>query len=132
MKLAPHSKNRIMESAREWSVSQEYFDPVFNYLVHGFAPGSFYTSLLANDFFGAMQHSHSGNSIPELKHLTSWIVSSIPFEAFGSYQKVTDWLRLTDDQRRALLVQRGLVYTLEEEVMLALKGTRTHEPMLSF
>lgn len=132
MKLAVHSKNRIMESAREWSVPREYFDPVFNYLVHGFAPGSFYTALLANDFFGAMQHSHPGNSIPELKHLTSWIVSSIPFEAFGSYQKVTDWLRLTDDQRRSLLVKRGLVYTPEEEVMLTLKGVTTYEPMLSF
>ena len=132
MKLSAHSKNRMMESAREWSVSQEYFDPIFNYLVHGFEPGSFYTALLANDFAGAIQHSHPGNSMPELKYLTSWIVSSIPFEAFGSYKKVTAWLKLSSDQRRALLVERGLVYTQEEEVMLTLKGVTTYEPMLSF
>jgi hypothetical protein len=130
MKITAHSRNKLMESARLWSVPQEYFDPISNYLVHGFEPGSFYTALLANDFFGAMRSSHPGNSVPELKHLTSWIESSIPFEAFGSYQKVTDWLRLTADQRRALLVKRGLVYTEEEEVMLVLQGARTYEPIL--
>jgi len=130
MKLSAHSKNKLMESARLWSVSRDYFDPIYNYLVYGFEPGSFFTALLANDFFGAMQHSHPGNSIPELKNLTGWIESAVPFEAFGSYQKVTNWLKLTDDQRRALLVRRGLVYTLEEEVMLVLQGARTHEPFL--
>ena len=119
-----------MESARLWSVPQEYFEPIANYLVHGFEPGSFFTALLANDFFRAMQHSHPANSIPELKHLTGWIESAVPFEAFGSYQKVTNWLRFDDEYRRALLVQRGLVYTVEEEVMLVLKGARTHEPFL--
>jgi hypothetical protein len=130
MKLSAHSKNRLMESARQWSVPLEYFEPISNYLAHGFEPGSFFTALLANDFFRAMQHSHPANSIPELKHLTAWIESAVPFEAFGSYQKVTNWLRLTDEQRRALLVQRGLVYTKEEEVMLVLQGARTHEPFL--
>jgi hypothetical protein len=130
MKLTAHSQNKLMETARLWSVPQEYFEPISNYLVHGFEPGSFYTALLANDFFGAMRSSHPSNSVPELKHLTSWIESSIPFEAFGSYQKVTDWLRLTADQRRALLVKRGLVYTEEEEVMLVLQGARTYEPIL--
>jgi hypothetical protein len=130
MKLTAHSKNRLMESARLWSVSRDYFDPIYNYLVHGFEPGSFFTALLANDFFRAMQHSHSGNSIPELKNLTGWIESAVPYKAFGSYKKVTDWLKLTDDQRRAWLVQRDLVYTVEEEVMLVLQGARTHEPYL--
>jgi Txe/YoeB family toxin of Txe-Axe toxin-antitoxin module len=130
MKLTAHSKNRLMESARQWSVPREYFEPISNYLVYGFEPGSFFTALLANDFFRAMQHSHPGNSIPELKHLTSWIESAAPFEAFGSYQKVTNWLRFDDEYRRALLVQRGLVYTVEEEVMLVLQGAKTHEPFL--
>jgi hypothetical protein len=130
MKLTAHSKNKLMESARLWSVPQEYFEPISNYLVHGFEPGSFFTALLANDFFGAMRSSHPGNSIPELKHLTGWIESAVPFEAFGSYQKVTNWLRLDADQRRVLLVQRGLVYTKEEEVMLVLQGAKTHEPFL--
>jgi hypothetical protein len=130
MKLTAHSKNRLMESAHQWSVPQEYFEPISNYLVHGFEPGSFFTALLANDFFRAMQHSHPGNSIPGLKDLTGWIESAVPFEAFGSYQKVTDWLRLDAEHRRTLLVRRGLVYTVEEEVMLVLQGTRTHEPFL--
>jgi Txe/YoeB family toxin of Txe-Axe toxin-antitoxin module len=130
MKLTAHSKNRLMESARQWSVPQEYFEPISNYLVHGFEPGSFFTALLANDFFRAIQHSHPANSISELKHLTGWIESAAPFEAFGSYQKVTNWLRFDDEYRRALLVQRGLVYTVEEEVMLVLQGAKTHEPFL--
>lgn len=130
MKLTAHSKNRLIESARLWSVPQEYFEPISNYLVHGFEPGSFFTSLLANDFLGAMRHCHPANSIPALKHLTGWIESAVPFEAFGSYKKVTDWLALNSEQRRALLVQRGLVYTQEEEVMLVLQGARTYEPIL--
>jgi hypothetical protein len=120
----------MQESARQWSVPQEYFEPISNYLVYGFEPGSFFTALLANDFFRAMQHSHPANSVPELKHLTGWIESAVPFEAFGSYQKVTDWLRLTDDQRRALLIQRGLVYTEQQEIMLVLQDQKTHEPFL--
>ena len=129
MKLTAHSRNRMQESARQWSVPREYFEPISNYLVYGFEPGSFFTALLANDFFRAMQHSHPANSVPKLKHLTGWIESAVPFEAFGSYQKVTDWLRLTDDQRRALLIQRGLVYTEQQEIMLVLKGTKTYEPI---
>jgi hypothetical protein len=130
MKLTAHSQNRLRESARQWAVARDYFDPIANYLMHGYQPGSFFTALLANDFFRAMQHSHPGNSIPDLKHLTGWIESAVPFEAFGSYQKVTDWLKLDADQRRALLVQRGLVYTEQEEIMLALQSVKTHEPFL--
>jgi hypothetical protein len=130
MKLTAHSRNRLRESAHQWSVPNEYFAPIYNYLVDGFEPGSFYTALLANDFFRAMQHSHPANSIPELKHLTGWIESSVPFEAFGSYQKVINWLKFNDEYRRALLVQRGLVYTEQEEIMLALQSVKTHEPVL--
>ena len=122
MKLTAYSKVRLMENALRWEVDKDYFDPIFNYLVYGWEPGSFFTSLLANDFFGAVQHSHPANSIPALKKLCGWIRDALPNAAWGSYQQVQTWSQFSDLERRTLLESAGLIYTEREEVELALRG----------
>lgn len=130
MKLSEHSKNRLMNTFADWKVPKDYADPMYNYLVHGFEPGSFFTAVLANDFCGAVQRSHPANTIEALKHLVGWMRDNVPVKAMGSYQAVKDWTSLDQEQRRATLEWRGLIYSVEDEMMLVLQGERTVEPML--
>jgi len=130
MKLSEHSRNRLLQTFALWSVPKDYAEPMYNYLVHGYNPGSFFTAVLANDFASAVQHSHPGNTIEALKQLAGWMQYAMPVKAMGSYQAVEDWTKLDQAQRRALLEIQGLVYSVEDEMMLVLQGERTHEPVL--
>ena len=122
MKLTAYSEYRIKNSAAQWSVDRDFFDPVYNYLVHGFNPGSFFTALLANDAMGAIQRSHPANTIPALKNLTGWLQESAPRAAIGTYEKVSAWSRMNDADRREHLENAGLIFSEKEEVELALRG----------
>lgn len=130
MKLTEHSRNRMREAASRWSVPAEYFDPLYNYLVHGFEPGSFWTAVLANDFARAIQHSHPGNSITALKNTVGWIQNQWPTLSYGNHQVVHHWLELDAAERRLHLEDARLIYTEQDEIMLILRDERTHEPFL--
>jgi hypothetical protein len=128
MELTKYSRNRMMESATRWTVCREYFDPLYNYLVHGFEPGSFWSAVLANDFMRAMQHSHPSNDIPALKNVVGWIQDQFPAESYGNYVVVKQWLDLNPHTRRMHLESCNLIYSEQQEVMMALKNERTVEP----
>ena len=130
MNITEFSRNRMMQTAKQWDVSREYFDPLYNYLVFGFVPGGFWTAVLANDFMSAIQRSHPSNRIEALKSVTGWIEEEFPAVSYGSYQMVRDWLSFTDLQRRSHLEAQGLIYTEQEEIMRGLKGERSQEPVL--
>lgn len=115
-----------------WNVDAEYADPMFNYLVYGFSPGSFFTSVLANDFYDAVVRSHPANTIPALKKLVGWVRDSMPREAYGSYAAVDHWISLTSDERRAVLEAHDLILTPKEETWAALNGAPTHDPIHIF
>ena len=63
MNLTKFSRDRMMLSATRWTVPRDFFEPLHNYLVYGFEPGSFWSAVLANDFMRAVQHSHPSNDI---------------------------------------------------------------------
>jgi hypothetical protein len=130
MKLAEHSRNRLLETFARWSVPKEFADPMYNYLVHGFEPGSCFTAVLANDFAGAIRRSHPANTVEALKALSGWIDDTVPSTARGSYQAVTAWIRMLPASRRKILEREHLVFTEEDEMMLVLSGARTQEPVL--
>lgn len=131
MNITKLSRSRMMESATRWTVPREYFDPLYNYLVHGFEPGSFWTAVLCNDFFEAIQHSHPSNDIPALKHTAGWIRDSFPPESYGDYHRVQEWIKLAPGYRRMSLEAAQLIYTEQEEIMRGLRGeTAKPEPML--
>ncbi len=129
MEIGKYSRNRLLDSMVQWRLAKDYADPIYNYLAHGFEPGSFFTSVLANDFLNAMHRSHHANTIPALKCVAGWIHNACPTEAYGSYDKVRAWLKLTAEQRRAILVECDLVYSEQQETYLILKGERTVEPV---
>lgn len=124
MTLTKLSRQRLMTTANLWTVPREYFDPLYNYLVHGYEPGSFWSAVLANDFWRAIQSSHPTNDIPSLKHVVGWMRDSFPRESYGSYEQLQEWIRLTPHTRRLILEQYQLIYTEQEEIMMGLKGVQ--------
>ena len=130
MKLSEHSRNRLMETFKLWEVPKDFADPMYNYLVHGYSPGSCFTSVLANDFAGAIARSHPANTIEAFKALTGWINDTMPAEAFGSYKEVSDWCYLKDNVRREILEGLSLVFSVEDEAIMILSGTVINEPVL--
>jgi hypothetical protein len=130
MQLSEYSRNRIRETFAHWKVDKDFADPIYNYLVYGFEPGSCFTAVLANDFFRAMQSSHPVNTIQAFKNLVGWINEVMPIEAYGSYLAVNHWLKLTSDDRRRVLENHQLIYTAKEETWLNIKGDPTHDPII--
>ena len=130
MKLTAYSRNRILETFDHWKVPKEFAETMYNYLVHGFNPGGCFTSILANDFYGAISRSHPNNTVESLKALTGWIYDTVPRLARGNYKAVDEWCYLKDAERRLILEQKQLIYTEEQEVIMALQSKPTVEPVL--
>ncbi len=123
MKLSKHSEHRLrksMKSMNHWRVDRDFANPMINYLVHGFEPGSFFMGWYANDAT-AILHSHPANTVEALKDLTKWMLNCMPPEARGSYEKVRMWMKLSDSERRKILVDSKLIYSEEEETWMILK-----------
>jgi hypothetical protein len=131
MNITKFSRNRMMLSATRWSVPRDYFDPLYNYLVHGFEPGSFWSAVLANDFMTAVQHSHPSNDIPALKNTVGWIRDRWAPESYGDYHRVQAWIQLSPGYRRMVLESARLIHTEQEEIMMALKDVKpAPEPVM--
>lgn len=130
MKITKYNRNRLLETFKHWRVPKDFADPMYNYLIHGFDPGSCFTAVLANDFYRAISSSHPSNTVEAFKSLAGWIHDTVPREAFGSYTAVSNWCYLTAEERRAILERYELIYTEEEEVMLVLRNQYTQEPHL--
>lgn len=130
MNLTVYSRNRIFDTFARWNVPKDFADPMFNYLVYGYQPGSCFTAILANDFIGAVRHSHPANTVEAFKSLAGWISDTLPREVYGSYAKVDVWCDLTSAGRRPILEKYNIVYTEKEEVWIALQNKSTQEPML--
>ena len=127
MNLTAYSKNRLMASLAQWSVPQDFAEPMYNYLVHGYEPGSFFKGWYANDAT-AIIHSHIGNTVESLKDLTKWMINCMPDPAWGSYAAVDDWIKMKVKDRRFVLEHYDLVYTEAEEIVCALKNVPVVEP----
>ena len=115
-----------------WKVDTDYSEPMFNYLVHGWEPGSFFNAVLANNFFDAVARSHPSNTMTALKSLVGWIRDCMPREAWGSYESVKHWTSLTEEQRRAILEAHNLILTPKEETWASLNGEPTFDPFEVF
>lgn len=130
MNITVYSRNRLYETFSYWDVPKDFADTIANYVCWGYEPGSCFTAVLANDFYGSIQHSHPANTVNSFKSLAGWINEYCPKEAYGSYTKVKVWCALTADSRRLILEKNRLVYTEKEEVWMSLKDEHTLAPIL--
>jgi hypothetical protein len=124
MEIGTHSKRLALKTFVHWHVDRDYVMPLFNYVWMGLAPGGFFTSVLANDWGGAIQRSHPGNTIPALKNATGWILDRVPAVARGSYPAVEAWCyHLSDEERTQILLDHGLVLPPQRELLMVIKNT---------
>jgi hypothetical protein len=130
MNISAYSQANIMATFAKWDVPQDFADPMYNYLVHGYSPGSCFTAVLANDFLRAVSCSHPSNTINSFKALAGWINDHCPKQAFGNYEAVKFWLDITDSERRDYLERLRLIHTEKEDTWLNLKGDPVNEPIL--
>jgi hypothetical protein len=124
------SRNRMYNTFLSWNVPEDFAMPMYNYLVYGLAPGSFFTAILENNFMKAIRHSHIGNNIIALKALTGWIHECMPPQAYGSNYLIAEWLKLDGAQRRKILEAYDLIYTVQEETFKLLKN-KTPEQLIT-
>lgn len=130
MKLSCYSKNRIYQTMCDYQVPKEWAEVMYNYLVYGLPPGSFFTAVLSNDFMGAVSHSHPANYIGSLKALVSWIFNYITEgTAYGSYAIVDKWMKLSIEEKRRCLESEGLVFDEKTEILMAIEGKESVEPV---
>ena len=122
MKLTTFSEQRLRRSLSNYSVYGDFADPLYNYLVHGYYPGGFFSGVLANDYVGAMSRCHPGNHIEYIKALCSWLVNCCPESAWGGHQTLRSWCDADPEERRAALEAANLIFTEEQEVYLILRG----------
>jgi len=113
-----------------WDMPKEFADPMYNYIVHGFNPGSCFTAVLANDFRRAIGASHPNNTVEAFKALAGWIEECMPPETKGSYNNVEVWCNLPEQTRRSILADYEIILTEAEEIWMALQGKPTNEPQL--
>jgi hypothetical protein len=128
MEITEYSKCNIYQTFSVWRVDKDFADPMYNYLVHGFEPGSCFTAVLANDFFNAIVRSHPANTIEAFKAMGKWIRDTMPPEAHGSYDAVRHWCTLDQSVRRRVLEEHRLVFKEEEEVWMILQGIEKEMP----
>lgn len=129
MNLTKYSKNKLMQSFVDYKVPRDFADPIYNYIVFGFNPGSFFTGMLENNFFKAMRSCHTANTVEAIKNTTSWIANYLPFNlAWGSEKAVAEWLKMSAEDRRKILEERGIIYPEKQEIIMVLKDEPTKEP----
>jgi len=69
-----------------------------DYLLRGYEPGSFLTSVLSNNFVGAVTRADSENG-KHLKEIAIWIVNNIPVGSWGNEERVYNWCKDKDGAR---------------------------------
>lgn len=121
LNLTVFSKRKILETFESCMVQDEHIECLYNYLVFGFEPGGFWTSVLANNFIDAISRCHPANRLADIKDTVDWIREFMPQVGWGSYNHVKQWLELSESERRLILEQHLLIYTEKEETWLALK-----------
>ena len=83
-------------------------ESLWNYLAYGISPGGFLTSVLCNDFTGAMckaDHTWNGQSF---RDLAMWLIHRAPRESYGNSEKMQVWMKWDDIKRREIMIDRGL------------------------
>ena len=130
MNLTKYGKYKLQNKLGLYKVDKDFADPIYNYLVLGYNPGSFFTSVLANDFMDAISRSHPANTIPALKNLVCFIVNEMPHGiTHGSYEVVDAWTKLSSEERRKVLEECRLIFTEKEEIIKVLKDEPVTEPI---
>lgn len=81
-----------------------------NYLIHGYEPGGFLTSVLANDLQLAVGRADHWNK-ERLPEIVDEVVFKMPSLSIGSYEAVRDWCKDVDGRRSRYAAQKEKEFT---------------------
>jgi hypothetical protein len=79
-------------------------ETIKNYLLYGFEPGGFVTSMLALDMERALTTADTGNR-QMMWVIGQWIIQNAPTGSWGDYDTVRDWCVDTDGRRSRFVEQ---------------------------
>ena len=65
-------------------------EAITGYLLRGWSPGGFVTSMLAGDMFRAVQSADTGNR-RMMWAISRFIMTNLPNGSWGSYERVENW-----------------------------------------
>lgn len=105
---------KLLDSFALHGVPADFAGTLERYLVRGMPPGGFISSLLANDGRSAIMRCHPANQIVELKPVVTWIQDYVPEQARDSYANIQAWCLLSDEDRKTILQDAGVIMTLME------------------
>ena len=86
----------------------EIREALWNYFTFGFEPGGFTRAVLENEFIIAVTTTHSLLPVESLRQLAKWLGQYAPYKSFGNKENVKVWLELTNEQRRDIMIEKGL------------------------
>lgn len=77
------------------------------YVDHGIQPGSFMTSILANDFITAAQRADVKN-LNALQVYCYTLINEVPRQCWGSYEIVEQWIKTGGRKGRGAVLEEEL------------------------
>lgn len=86
---------------------------IARYLFFGASPGGFLTSMFVNDWYNAVFQADQVNK-QHFCDIAKWVEWTAPNECKGSHEKMGQWIRMTDNERREILVRKNLAHTVFE------------------
>ena len=84
-----------------------------NYLMRGYEPGGFTTSVLANDLFSAVARADHWNK-PAIAETVTAVLNTCPTHAVGSYETVEAWCADLDGRRSKYVTWKSLQGPVEQ------------------
>ncbi len=66
--------------------------PLEYYLLHGYMPGHFMTSMLCGDLFSAAYSADSSN-FSAIGNIALWISHNAPSESYGNEENIKNWVK---------------------------------------
>ena len=97
-----------MEYYHNWNLrNRDLAQTLENYLMRGYQPGGFTTSVLANDLFGAVARADHWNR-SDIAQIVEAIANACPSLAMGSYEAVEAWCKDLDGRRSKYVTWKSL------------------------
>lgn len=90
-----------------YELPQHFCETIEHFLVRGYEPGGFVTSMLAKDYERALCIADTANR-QRFWHIATWIKDTMPEGSWGSYEAVDAWCHDVDGCRTKWVTWRTL------------------------
>lgn len=75
----------------EYQIKESLRTGLHNYLIHNLHPGSFLTSIIANDLYGAVHSADPTQTIEIIRAVAALLNNEAPADCWGSHEAIARW-----------------------------------------